>query len=334
MVNNTSNQECMRFVIPLQVCYGHIMANKVVSFRINETLFEQIDKAKRSTGASYADLIKRGSNICITEVQTKLDEINRLSAKASHLRELIDKRDDELKKSFEQEKAERQAQIDREFESKRAVQEGELKKARSEYFRVLDDVDSQQNELVKLRQETEAQRAERDKVSKQLVQYQQKHSENQMTITTMMLAMMEIAGNMMQPSPQGNKVTSQNSKEVTTQQSKPGNYDYLEQPQQSTPIFASMITGLMPLFSLFMVMSMVTAITRPPKKKTLTPDSKAKPSALADFIKRIEEHQRELEDERREAKPEIADEQEVSDEEEEEEEDTTKDEEIEEEAEE
>ena len=310
------------------------MAGKVVSFRVDKALFQQIEQSKKATGASYSDLIKRGADICITEVQTKLDEINKLSDKASHLGELIDEREEELNRTIEQERTERQEQLDTEFQNKRNIQEDELKATRNKLFIVIDEVESQQNELTKIQQETETYKAERDKVSKQLVQYQQKHSENQMTLTTMMLAMMEIAGNMIQPSSQGNEVTSQNSKEVTTQQSKPSNYDYSEQPQQSTPSLTSMITSLMPLFSLFMVMSMMAAITKPPKRNLTTTITEVKPSALEDLIKRSKERQKEIEAERREAKPELPDEQEASDDKEDEEEGATEDEELEEEEEE
>lgn len=104
------------------------MAGKVVSFRIDNALYLQIDKVKRTTKASYADLIKRGADICVTEVQTKLDKINRLSDKAIHLRDLIDDREEELNKTIDQERTKRQAQLDKEFQNKRAIQEGELKK--------------------------------------------------------------------------------------------------------------------------------------------------------------------------------------------------------------
>jgi len=305
------------------------MVSKVVSFRVDEKLFRQIEQAKQVTRASYTDLMKRGADICINEVQSKLNEINRLSARAKELRMLAAEREAELEKSIEQQKAERQAQLDKEFEAKRAAQENELRIARSNLVSIQDKIDVKQDELAELKDEIEVLREKRDEISEQLVQYQRKHGENQMTTCMMMLALMGAAGNMLQPPSQGGAVASHDSNEASPQQSISANYNYLERAQPGAPTLATTITGLLSILPIFMMVSMMTSMTAPPKKKPLPPEAEARPNALADYIRRS----REARAEASKRKLEIAESEEASEEETEEDE-VPKDDELEEEPEE
>jgi len=291
------------------------MASKVVSFRVDEKLFRQIEQAKQVTRASYTDLMKRGADICVNEVQSKLDEINRLSERAKELRMLVAEREAELEKSVEQQKAERQAQLDREFETKWTVQENGLRTARSNLVSIQDKIDVKQDVLAKLKDEIVVLRAKRDEISEQLVQYQRKHGENQMTTCMMMLALMGAAGNMLQPSSQGGAMTSQDSNEASPQQSTSANYNYLERAQPGAPTLATTITGLFSILPIFMMVSMMTSMTTPPKKKPSPPEAETTSSPFAGFIMKLKEAKTESK-----PKAEIPEEQEVPVEEEKEEE--------------
>lgn len=283
------------------------MASRVISFRVDSDLCNQIKQAKQISHLSYTDLIKRGADICVAEVQSKLNEINRLSERARRLRELIAEKETELAKSIEQEKAERQAQMDTEFQYRRAVQESDLKIARDNLLFIQGQIDDKECELAKLEDAMQTLREKRDKVSEQLVQYQQKHRENQMTSFMMMLAVMSAGSNMLQPLLQGGDSTSQNSNEVNSQRSIPANYNYLEIVKPATPTLRTTMTGLLSLLPMFMMTSMISAITSPPKKKPLSPKTEARPNALDDFIRKSREAS--------ERKLEIAEPQEVTEEE-------------------
>jgi regulator of replication initiation timing len=62
---------------------------KVVTFRVNEELYNDLKKTMMDSGLSFADLIKLGAGIAQQEIEAKIAEKNDLQGKLEQLREAV-----------------------------------------------------------------------------------------------------------------------------------------------------------------------------------------------------------------------------------------------------
>jgi len=62
---------------------------KVVSFRVNQELYDELRKIKAESGLSFADLVKLGAGITRDEIAAKVTETSNLQRKLEELREAV-----------------------------------------------------------------------------------------------------------------------------------------------------------------------------------------------------------------------------------------------------
>ncbi len=62
---------------------------KVVTFRVNHELYNELGRIKADSGLSFADLIKLGAGIAHDEIVSKMTEISDLQGKMEQLREEV-----------------------------------------------------------------------------------------------------------------------------------------------------------------------------------------------------------------------------------------------------
>src|SRR4030066_343485 len=60
---------------------------KVVTFRVSQELYHELQKIKAESGLSFADLIKMGAGIARDKIEAKIEEIHNLQGKLEQLRE-------------------------------------------------------------------------------------------------------------------------------------------------------------------------------------------------------------------------------------------------------
>jgi len=118
---------------------------KVVTFRVNHELYDELKKLKAKSGLSFADLIKLGAGIAREEIEDKIEEIRNLQGKLEQLKKaeqagkqtvaaMIDK-----EKQVQHEKLERELEIFRLFDRGWSIEEVDFKlkmgrRALSKYF--------------------------------------------------------------------------------------------------------------------------------------------------------------------------------------------------------
>ena len=59
---------------------------KVVTFRVNHELYDELKKLKAKSGLSFADLVKLGAGIAREEIEDKIEEIRNLQGKLEQLK--------------------------------------------------------------------------------------------------------------------------------------------------------------------------------------------------------------------------------------------------------
>jgi len=62
---------------------------KVVTFRVNHELYDELKKLKAKSGLSFADLVKLGAGIAREEIEDKIEEIRNLQGRLEQLRETV-----------------------------------------------------------------------------------------------------------------------------------------------------------------------------------------------------------------------------------------------------
>lgn len=62
---------------------------RVVTFRVSNEVFDQLEKVKAEASLSNADLVKLGAGIVTEEIKQKLEEISGLNARLANLRQAI-----------------------------------------------------------------------------------------------------------------------------------------------------------------------------------------------------------------------------------------------------
>lgn len=86
---------------------------KVVTFRVADEIYGQIEDTKAKTGLSNADLIMRGAGICEEEIKAKLAELDR---RLAQLKVATRQTQQELDRVIAQERKRRLAELDTEIE--------------------------------------------------------------------------------------------------------------------------------------------------------------------------------------------------------------------------
>jgi hypothetical protein len=246
------------------------MASKVISFRADEALSQQIEHAKQLTGMSYGDAIKRGYDICVAELQGNLNRINKLSKKIAELEEIIEEKEFEAERSLEQEKELRRQEMNKRFRNEELIHEEEMTRQERELNALTQEVSNKAREKQELESQIKRAKLELKETTDTLAKLQERCGEHQMMNFMMMLTMMGATSDMLQLQPQRSATLPQKCNGVNPQQSMPISYNYLEQVQPSAPpALATTITGLLSLLPIFMMASMMSSITKPAKKKPI-----------------------------------------------------------------
>lgn len=89
---------------------------KVITFRVSNEIYDQIEDAKVKTGLSNADLIKLRAGIAQEEIKAKLSEASGLDRRLAQLKVSIRQTQQELDRVIAQERKRRLAKLDTEIE--------------------------------------------------------------------------------------------------------------------------------------------------------------------------------------------------------------------------
>ncbi len=90
---------------------------RVVTFRVPNEIYDQIEDTKAKTGLSNTDLIKLGAGIAQEEVKSKLAETNGLESRLAQLKAAVQQTEQELGKVLTEERKHRLAELDTEMEA-------------------------------------------------------------------------------------------------------------------------------------------------------------------------------------------------------------------------
>jgi len=134
---------------------------KVVTFRVNHELYDELKKLKAKSGLSFADLVKLGAGIAREEIEDKIEEIRNLEGKLEQLRE-AEQSEKQLvadmmvkEKQAQHEKLEREIEIFRLFDLGWSIEEVDfkLKMGRREVSKYFNEWGELRGEKEKLQEE-------------------------------------------------------------------------------------------------------------------------------------------------------------------------------------
>jgi regulator of replication initiation timing len=89
---------------------------KVVTFRVNHELYDELKKLKAKSGLSFADLVKLGAGIAREEIEDKIEEIHGLREKLEQLREAENAGKKTVADMIEKEKQVQHKKLERDLE--------------------------------------------------------------------------------------------------------------------------------------------------------------------------------------------------------------------------
>ena len=89
---------------------------KVVTFRVNHELYDELKKLKAKSGLSFADLVKLGAGIAREEIENKMEEILNLQGRLKRLREEEQAWKQTVADMIEKEKQAQHQKLERELE--------------------------------------------------------------------------------------------------------------------------------------------------------------------------------------------------------------------------
>jgi len=90
---------------------------KVVTFRVDRELFDQLEEVRARTGLSYGNLVKLGAGIADEEVKRRLAEVSGLKSRLAELKKAIQQAQQNLESYVAEEKKRRLAELDTEVEA-------------------------------------------------------------------------------------------------------------------------------------------------------------------------------------------------------------------------
>ena len=88
---------------------------KVVTFRVSEELYEDLERIRNEAGLSFADLIKLGAGIAREKIEQKLAEISHLKAQLTELRKSIRNEQKTLDESINKQRKEKIAKLEHDY---------------------------------------------------------------------------------------------------------------------------------------------------------------------------------------------------------------------------
>jgi len=88
---------------------------RVVTFRVNLEVYDELEEIRSKGGLSYADLIKAGAGIAGQEITAKLAQISGLESRLAELASAVKEKDEELKRFVDEERMRRLQQLDTEM---------------------------------------------------------------------------------------------------------------------------------------------------------------------------------------------------------------------------
>jgi hypothetical protein len=97
---------------------------KVVTFRVRNEEFQQLEEIKSKTGLSNADLIKLGAGIAGKEIKAKLVEAGGLEDRLAQLKAALRQAQQELDRTLAEEKKQRLAELDTEMKAFKLFDQG------------------------------------------------------------------------------------------------------------------------------------------------------------------------------------------------------------------
>lgn len=97
---------------------------KVVTFRVSNEIYDQIEDAKAKTGLSNADLVKLGAGIAQEEIKAKLAEASGLEKRLSQLKAGIRQTEQQLNKALTKERNRRLTKLNTEMEAFKLFDQG------------------------------------------------------------------------------------------------------------------------------------------------------------------------------------------------------------------
>ena len=89
---------------------------RVVTFRINQELYEDLDEVRKEADLSFTDLIKLGAGMAREEIEKKLSEISKLQTKLTELRMTIRQEQKTLDAFIETTRKEQLAKLERQYQ--------------------------------------------------------------------------------------------------------------------------------------------------------------------------------------------------------------------------
>ncbi len=90
---------------------------RVVTFRVPEEVYKQLEQVKKATGLSFADLVKLGAKTGDEEVKAKLSEITGLEARLNGLKASLEEEQERLEEFLGEERERRLKDLDIEIEA-------------------------------------------------------------------------------------------------------------------------------------------------------------------------------------------------------------------------
>lgn len=89
---------------------------RVVTFRVSQELYEDLEEMRGKAGLSFADLIKLGAGIGREEIQKKLSEVSELQAQLADLRKTIRQEQKTLDAFIDTTKKEQLAKLEQQYQ--------------------------------------------------------------------------------------------------------------------------------------------------------------------------------------------------------------------------
>lgn len=98
--------------------------SKVVTFRVPEEVYEQLEQVKEVTGLSFTDLVKLGAQIADEQVKDKLAEINGLEARLTELQTYVEEEQERLEESLDEERERKFQELDTQIDALKLFDRG------------------------------------------------------------------------------------------------------------------------------------------------------------------------------------------------------------------
>ena len=89
---------------------------KVVTFRVSQELYDDLEEIRGKAGLSFADLIKLGAGIAREEIEKKLTEVSELQDQLAELRKTIRQEQKTLESFIETTRKEQLAKLERQYQ--------------------------------------------------------------------------------------------------------------------------------------------------------------------------------------------------------------------------